>query len=153
MKSEGDDMKRFKEFLIMFVSFLVLWGLSVLGFVFTTSSSQFFGATYYLKLMFSPSMLVVYADSFFIMGLPALLLSGIFAFLIRNKKAAMGRKKYYTYLFLISLIAPVVITLILTRRFDFVNNTITSLQTGLVVIFLHWVFEWLCEKFKSRKRT
>ncbi len=145
-------MKRFKEFLIMFVSFLVLWGLSILGFILTTSSSQFFGTEYYLKLIFSSTMLVVYFNTFITMGIPALLLTGVFAFLIRNKRDTIGRKRYYTYLFLISLIAPVVIILILTRRFDFVNNTITSLQVGLFVVFLHWVFEWIAQKLKNRKK-
>ena len=98
-------------------------------------------------------MLVVYFNTFITMGIPALLLTGVFAILIRNKRDTIGRKRYYTYLFLISLIAPVVIILILTRRFDFVNNTITSLQVGLFVVFLHWVFEWIAEKFKNKKTT
>ena len=143
-------MKRFKEFLILFIPFLVLSILSVLWFVFNTSG-DFFGGAYLLKLMISPFLIIALFNTFVIAGVPALLLTSIFAILFRNKKSVVGRKKYFTYLFLISLIAPVVIILILTRTFDIVNNTIYSLQIGLLVVFIHWIIEWMIDKCKNGK--
>ncbi|MBQ3563571.1 MAG: hypothetical protein IJA21_03070 [Clostridia bacterium] len=145
-------MKRFKEFLIMFFPFLGLSILSVLWFVFNTSSGDFFGGAYFLKLLISPFLIIALFNTFVIAGAPALLLTSIFAILFRNKKSVVGRKKYFTYLFLISLIAPVVIILIFTRTFDFVNNTIYSLQIGILVVFIHWIIEWIIEKCKNRKK-
>ncbi len=142
-------MKRFKEFLIMFIPFLVLSILSVLWFAFNTSG-DFFGGAYLLKLMISPFLIIALLNTFVLSGVPSLLLTGVFAFLIRKKKSSIGRRKYYTYLFLISLIAPVVIILILTRTFDIVNNTIYSLQIGLLVVFIHWIIEWIIDKCKNR---
>ena len=145
-------MKRFKEFLIMFLSFLGLSILSVLWFVFNTSSGDFFSGAHLLKLMISPFLIIALFNTFVIAGVPALLLTSIFAILFRNKKSVVGRKKYFMYLFLISLIAPVVIILILTRTFDLVNNTIYSLQIGILVVFIHWIIEWIIEKCKNRKK-
>ena len=144
-------MKRFKEFLIMFIPFLVLSILSILWFVFNTSG-DFFGDAYLLKLMISPFLIIALFNTFVVAGVPALLLTSIFAILFRNKKSVVGRKKYFTCLFLISLIAPVVIILILTRTFDIVNNTIYSLQIGLLVVFIHWIIEWMIQKYKNRKK-
>ena len=144
-------MKRFKEFLTMFIPFLVLSILSVLWFVFNTSSGDFFSGGYLLKLMISPFLIIALFNTFVLAGVPSLLLTGVFACLFRNKKSVVGRKKYYTYLFLISLIAPIVIILVLTRTFDFVNNTIYSLQMGILVVFIHWIIEWIIKKLKNRK--
>lgn len=145
-------MKRFKEFLIMFIPFLVLCALSVLWFIFNTSSGDFFSGAYLLKLIISPYLLIALFNAFTLAGLPSLLLTGIFAFLIRKKKNSMGRKKYYTCLFLISLISPVVIVLVLTRTFDIVNNVIYSLQIGLIVVFIHWLVEWIAENHRNKKQ-
>jgi len=144
-------MKRFKEFLLMFFPFLGLSILSVLWFVLNTSSGGFFGGSHLLELMISPFLIIALFNTFVIAGVPSLLLTGVFAFVFRNKKIVVGRKKYYTYLFLISLIAPIVIILILTRIFDFINNTIYSLQIGILVVFIHWIIEWIIEKYKNRK--
>ncbi len=144
-------MKRFKEFLIMFIPFFALSILSVLWFVFNTSG-DFFGGAYLLKLMISPFLIIALFNTFVLTGVPSLLLTGVFAFLIRKKKSSIGRRKYYIYLFLISLIAPVAIILILTRTFDIVNNTIYSLQIGLLVVFIHWIIEWIVLKCKNKKK-
>lgn len=143
-------MKRFKEFLIMFIPFLALCILSVLWFVFNTSG-DFFSGAYLLKLMISPFLIIALFNTFVLAGIPSLFVTGIFAFLFRNKKRKIGRRKYYTYLFLISLVAPIVIILILTRIFDIVNNTIYSLQIGLIVVFIHWIIEWIVLKCKNKK--
>ena len=144
-------MKRCKEFLLMFFLFLSLSILSVLWFILNTSSGVFFGGAHLLKLMISPFLIIALFNTFVIAGVPSLLLTGVFAFVFRNKKSVLGRKKYYTYLFLISLIAPIVIILILAQTFDFINNTIYSLQIGILVVFIHWIIEWIIEKYKNRK--
>ena len=141
-------MKRFKEFFIMFIPFLVLSILSVLWFVFNTSGG-FFGGAYLLELLISPYLIIALFYTFITAGVPSLLLTGVFVFLMRKKKSSIGRRKYYTYLFLISLIPPAVIVLVLTRTFDIVNNTIYSLQIGLFVVFIYWVIEWIIEKCKN----
>ena len=97
----------------MFVPFLILSILSVLWFVFNTSDG-FFGGNELLKLIISPFLIVALFNSYIIPGIISLLLTSIFAILMRKRKTSIGRRKYYTYLFLISLIAPVVIILILT---------------------------------------
>ena len=146
-------MKRCKEFLLIFFPFLGLSILSVLWFVINTSSGGFFGGAYLLELMISPYLIIALFNTFVISGVPALFLTSIFAILFRNRKRVVGRKRYYTYLFLISLIAPVVIILILTRTFDWINNTIFSLQIGILVVFIHWITEWIIEKYRNRKNN
>ncbi len=135
----------------MFIPFLVLSILSILWFVFNTSSGDFFSGAYLLKLMISPFLIIVLFNTFALVGVPSLLLTGVFALLFRSKKSIVGRKRYYTYLFLIALIAPVVIILVFTRTFDFINNTIYSIQIGILVVFIHWIIEWIIEKYKNRK--
>lgn len=144
-------MKRFKEFMMIFIPFLGLSVLSILWFVFNTSGG-FFGGAYLFKLMMEPYFIIALFNTFIMEGVPSLLLTGIFAFLIRKKKSSMGRRKYYVCLFIVSLIAPTVIALILTRMFDVVNNTVYSLQIGLLVVFVHWVIEWIIEKCKNKKK-
>ena len=79
--------------------------------------------------------------------IPSLLLTGIFAFLIRKQKNDIRRREYYIYLFLISLVAPIIMLLISTGKYDFINHTIVIIQTGIVVVFIHWTIEWIAEKF------
>ena len=62
-----------------------------------------------------------------------------------------AEEKHYIYLFLISLIAPMIILLILTRKYDFINHTIFTFQTGIIVVFIHWVIEWIVEKIRKKK--
>ncbi|MBR4282455.1 MAG: hypothetical protein IKT35_01940, partial [Clostridia bacterium] len=71
-------------------------------------------------------------------------------FLIRKKKRNIGRRRYYIYLFIISLIAPVVILLILTGIFNVVSDIIYSLQIGLLVVFIHWLIECIVLKYKNK---
>lgn len=136
----------------MFVPFAALGILSVLWFVLNTSGG-FFGGTHLLKLLISPELLIALFNTFASAGIPALLLSGVYALAVRKKKSTIGRRKYYTYLFLISLVSPVVLILVLTGQFDLVNNTIYTLQIGLVVVFLHWVTEWIVVRSKNRKKA
>ena len=65
-------MKRFKEFLTMFIPFLVLSILSVLWFVFNTSSGDFFSGGYLLKLMISPFLIIALFNTFVLAGVPSL---------------------------------------------------------------------------------
>ena len=143
-------MKRFKEFLYLFIPYFLLTITQILLFV-LGDSGGFFGNSYLIKLIISPSLMIVLFNNFIMFGIPSLLLTGIFAFLIRNKKNDLGRRKYYIYLFLISLIAPIIILLISTGKYDFINHTILTTQTGILVVFIHWAIEWIVEKIRKKK--
>lgn len=78
-------MKKFKEFLCLFVPYFILTALQILLFV-LSDTGGFFGNSYLIKLLISPSLIIVLFNNFIMFGIPSLLLTGIFAFLIRNKK-------------------------------------------------------------------
>lgn len=143
-------MKKFKEFLCLFIPYFLLTILQILLFV-LNDTGGFFGNSYLIKLLISPSLIIVLFNNFIMFGIPSLLLTGIFAFLIRNKKNDLGRRKYYIYLFLISLMAPIIILLISTGKYDFINHTILTTQTGILVVFIHWAIEWIVEKIRKKK--
>jgi len=143
-------MKRFKEFLYLFVPYFILTALQILLFV-LSDTGGFFGNSYLIKLLISPSLIIILFNNFIMFGIPSLLLTGIFAFVIRKKNNDIGRRKYYIYLFLISLMAPIIILLISTGKYDFINHTIFTIQTGIIVVFIHWAIEWIAEKFKKKK--
>ena len=143
-------MKRFKEFLYLFVPYFILTALQILLFV-LSDTGGFFGNSYLIKLLISPSLIIVLFNNFIMFGIPSLLLTVVFSFLIKNKKNDIGRRKYYIYLFLISLMAPIIILLISTGKYDFINHTIFIIQTGITVVFIHWIIEWIAEKFKNKK--
>lgn len=143
-------MKRFKEFLYLFIPYFLLTITQILLFV-LGDSGGFFGNSHLIKLLISPALIITLFNSFIMFGIPSLLLTGIFAFVIRKKKNDISRRKYYIYLFLISLIAPIIILLILTGNYDFINHTIFIIQNGITVVFIHWVIEWIVEKIRKKK--
>ena len=122
-------MKKIKEFLMLLIPFAALSTLSVIWFAINTQ-----GGVRYLQLMF--------ADSFFIIALmhtfvPSIIISFVVSFI----KIKMTRKIYYIILFVLSLIPPVIYILVITRTFDIVNNTIFTLQIGIIVTFIFWLAE------------
>ena len=143
-------MKKFKEFLCLFVPYFILTALQILLFV-LSDTGGFFSNSYLIKLLISPSLIIVLFNNFIMFGIPSLMLTGIFAFVIRNKKNDISRIKYYIYLFVISLMAPIIILLISTGKYDFINHTIFIIQTGITVVFIHWVIEWIVEKIRKKK--
>ena len=143
-------MKKFKEFLCLFVPYFILTALQILLFV-LSDTGGFFGNSHLIKLLISPALIITLFNSFIMFGIPSLLLTGIFAFVIRKKKNDISRRKYYIYLFLISLIAPIIILLILTGNYDFINHTIFIIRNGITVVFIHWVIEWIVEKIRKKK--
>lgn len=143
-------MKRFKEFLYLFIPYFLLTITQILLFV-LGDSGGFFGNSHLIKLLISPALIITLFNSFIMFGIPSLLLTGIFAFVIRKKKNDISRRKYYIYLFLISLIAPIIILLILTGNYDFINHTIFIIRNGITVVFIHWVIEWIVEKIRKKK--
>lgn len=143
-------MKRFKEFLYLFIPYFLLTITQILLFV-LGDSGGFFGNSHLIKLLISPALIITLFNSFIMFGIPSLLLTGIFAFVIRKKKNDISRRKYYIYLFLISLIAPIIILLILTGNYDFINHTIFIIQNGITVVFIHWAIEWIVEKIRKKK--
>ena len=143
-------MKRFKEFLYLFIPYFLLTALQILLFV-LSDTGGFFGNSYLIKLLISPALIITLFNNFIMFGIPSLLLTGIFAFVIRKKKNDISRRKYYIYLFLISLVAPIIMLLISTGKYDFINHTIFIIQNGITVVFIHWVIEWIVEKIRKKK--
>ena len=143
-------MNKFKEFLCLFVPYFILTALQILLFV-LSDTGGFFGNSYLMKFLISPSLIIVLFNNFIMFSIPSLLLTGIFAFVIRKKKNDIGRRKYYIYLFVISLMVPIMILLILTGKYDFINHTIFIIQNGITVVFIHWVIEWIVEKIRKKK--
>lgn len=137
-------MKKFKEFLWFLIPFLCLSFISVIYFVLNTSN-----------------VAIMISDPFFIIALvytfvPSFILSFVVVFIYKiilrflSKKTVTGRKKHII-VFLVSLIAPVCLIIIMARTFDFVNNTIFTLQTGMIVTFVFWVIDIIKENLKKKK--
>ena len=85
-------MKRFKEFLYLFIPYFILTALQILLFV-LSDTGGFFGNSYLIRLLISPSLIIVLFNNFIMFGIPSLLLTGIFAFVIRKKKNDISRRK------------------------------------------------------------
>lgn len=141
-------MKKFKEFLWFLIPFLCLSFISVIYFVLNTSN----GAMYFRLMISDPFFIIALVNTF----VPSLILSFVVVFIYKiilrflSKKTVTGRKKHII-LFLVSLIAPICYIIIMTRTFDFVNNTIFTLQTGIIVTFVFWVIDIIKENLKKKK--
>ena len=141
-------MKKFKEFLWFLIPFLCLSFISVIYFVLNTSN----GAMYFRLMISDPFFIIALVNTF----VPSLILSFVVVFIYKiilrflSKKTPAGRKKHII-VFLVSLIAPICYIIIMTRTFDFVNNTIFTLQTGIIVTFVFWVIDIIKENLKKKK--
>ena len=141
-------MKKFKEFLWFLIPFLCLSFISVIYFVLNTSN----GPMYFRLMISDPFFIIALVNTF----VPSLILSFVVVFIYKiilrflNKKTVTGRKKHII-VFLVSLIAPICYIIIMTRTFDFVNNTIFTLQTGIIVTFVFWVIDIIKENLKKKK--
>ena len=141
-------MKKFKEFLWFLIPFLCLSFISVIHFVLNTSN----GAMYFRLMISDPFFIIALVNTF----VPSLILSFVVVFIYKiilrflSKKTLAGRKKHII-VFLVSLIAPICYIIIMTRTFDFVNNTIFTLQTGIIVTFVFWVIDIIKENLKKKK--
>ncbi len=141
-------MKKFKEFLWFLIPFLCLSFISVIYFVLNTSN----GAMYFRLMISDPFFIIALVNTF----VPSLILSfvvvSIYKIILRflSKKTVTGRKKHII-VFLVSLIAPICYIIIMTRTFDFVNNMIFTLQTGIIVTFIFWVIDIIKENLKKKK--
>ena len=141
-------IKKFKEFLWFLIPFLCLSFISVIYFVLNTST----GAMYFRLMISDPFFIIALVNTF----VPSLILSFVVVFIYKiilrflSKKTVTGRKKHII-VFLVSLIAPICYIIIMTRTFDFVNNTIFTLQTGIIVTFVFWVIDIIKENLKKKK--
>lgn len=141
-------MKKFKEFLWFLIPFLCLSFISVIYFVLNTSN----GAMYFRVMISDPFFIIALVNTF----VPSLILSFVVVFIYKiilrflSKKTVTSRKKHII-VFLVSLIAPICYIIIMTRTFDFVNNTIFTLQTGIIVTFVFWVIDIIKENLKKKK--
>ncbi len=144
-------MKKFKEFLTIFIPYCVLGIIAFCYFAFNIESFNV------LKIIESIITNVFIMIALFFTYVPAtvasLLLTVIYAFIIKRKKELMDRRKYYLFLVLVALIAPIVIMVfILKGTWDIFFKTICTLQIAITVVFIHWFVEWIGEKIKSRKK-
>ena len=141
-------IKKFKEFLWFLIPFLCLSFISVIYFVLNTSN----GAMYFRLMISDPFFIIALVNTF----VPSLILSFVVVFIYKiilrflSKKTVTGRKKHII-VFLVSLIAPICYIITMTRTFDFVNNTIFTLQTGIIVTFVFWVIDIIKENLKKKK--
>lgn len=141
-------IKKFKEFLWFLIPFLCLSFISVIYFVLNTSN----GAMYFRLMISDPFFIIALVNTF----VPSLILSFVVVFIYKiilrflSKKTVTSRKKHII-VFLVSLIAPICYIIIMTRTFDFVNNTIFTLQTGIIVTFVFWVIDIIKENLKKKK--
>ncbi|MBO5324289.1 MAG: hypothetical protein J6A88_09410 [Oscillospiraceae bacterium] len=140
-------MKRFKEFLLMFLSFVGLGILVVLYIGFNCASVDVLTALY--ETICNGFFIV----AFLYTAIPAMITSVgmtfVYTSFVRNKMSVWGRRKYYIYLYLMSLIMPVFFIIWI---FDLVMGAIFSLQIGILVVFIHWVAEWIREKRNSSRK-
>lgn len=151
-------MKKFKEFLIFLISFILLGGLLILTFVLQANSTDvvgFTGGIDYLKLMLGdPTFIFALINSYLPIVAVSIILCTIYKIIvyIAKDKLNITRKLNYIILFSISFITPVIYILALTKFFDFTNNLIFSLQVSTIVTFVFWLIELAHEKVKWRKR-
>lgn len=150
-------MKKFKEFLIFLISFILLGGLMILTFVLQANSTDVTGVmsgTDYLKLILGdPTFIFALINSYLPIVAVSIILCAIYKIIvyIAKDKLNISRKLNYIILFSISFITPIIYILALTNFFDFTNNLIFSLQVSTVVTFMFWLIELVYGKFKGRK--
>ena len=141
-------MKKFKEFLWFLIPFLCLSLVSVIYFISNTSN----GAMYFRLMISDPFFVIALVNTF----VPSFILSFIVVLIYKialrflSKKTVTSRKKQII-VFMISLIVSVCYIVIMTRTFDFVNNTIFALQTGIIVTCVFWVIDAIKEKLNKKK--
>ena len=151
-------MKKFKEFLIFLISFILLGGLMILTFFSQANSTDVTGimsGTNYLKLILGdPTFIFALINSYLPIVAVSIILCTIYKIIvyIAKDKLNITRKLNYIILFSISFITPVIYILALTKFFDFTNNLIFSLQVSTIVTFVFWLIELAHEKVKWRKR-
>lgn len=144
------SLKRFKEFLILFVLYFLSSVLQILLFISSNSQFEILGIKYIVSIL--PSLLIVSFNNFIEFLLPTLILTGIFYFFVKTKNNNMLRKRYYIYTFLISFIISIIILLILSGRLDFINDIIFAFKNGILVVFIHWLIEWISEKARTTNK-
>ncbi len=142
-------MKKVKEFLWFLIPFLSLGIASVISFILTTEYS----ADDFILMLSNPFSIITIIFSF----IPSVILSFvvviIYKILLKHLfKKSIEDKKKYIYIFLISLIAPVLYIVIMTRAFNIIDNTIFSLQVGIIVTFVFWVIDLIKEKVNKKKQ-
>ena len=138
-------MKKFKEFLIFLISFILLGGLMILTFFSQANSTDVTGimsGTDYLKLILGdPTFIFALINSYLPIVAVSIILCAIYKIIvyIAKDKLNISRKLNYIILFSISFITPIIYILALTKFFDFTNNLIFSLQVSTIVTFVFWL--------------
>ena len=134
----GDIMKKFKEILWFIIPFLSLSAITIIYFVLNVGNG-----VNYLKFMISdPIFIIALVNTFIPPVILSFALALVYKLVLRFvfKKTVKGRKLNFIILYMVSVIAPIVYIVIMKRgAFDLINNTIFTLQSGIIVTFIFWV--------------
>ncbi|MEE1077333.1 MAG: hypothetical protein UHY68_08765 [Acutalibacteraceae bacterium] len=143
-------MNKLKEFLYFLIPFLGLGFISVVYFILNTAN----GASDFKLILSDPFFIITLVSSFIPSIIISLVVVLIYKFSLRFLfKKVITNKKRYIYIFLISIIASILYILIMTKAFDIVNNTIFSLQVGIIVTFIFWTADLIKEKASKKKSS
>lgn len=143
-------MNKLKEFLYFLIPFLGLGFISVVYFILNTAN----GASDFKLILSDPFFIITLVSSFIPSIIISLVVVLIYKFSLRLLfKKVITNKKRYIYIFLISIIASILYILIMTKAFDIVNNTIFSLQVGIIVTFIFWTADLIKEKASKKKSS
>ena len=141
-------MKKLKEFLWFLIPFLCLSVISVVYFILTTE----YKVADFTAMLGNPFSIVTIIFSY----IPAVILPSIVVIIYKASmhfvfKKRIADNKKYIYFLLISAISTVLYLLIMTRTFDIIDNTIFSLQVGIIVTFIFWSIDLIKDKISKNK--
>lgn len=130
-------MKKIKELLMLLIPFIALSCVSIIYFALNAPNG-----VRYLKIMladpfFKIAIIHTFVPSLTISFTVCILYKVISFFL----KIRLRRKTKYIILFLIATLSSAIYILVITRGFDAVNNTVFTLQVGIIVTFIFWLAE------------
>lgn len=142
-------MNKLKEFLWFLIPFFCLGVISVLSFILTTEN----GASFLMSNFDDPFFIIIIIFSF----IPAVMLSFVDVIIYRVLlqcvfKKKLANKKIYIHTFLISVFTSVLLILIHSSSFNIIDNTIFSLQVGIIVTFVFWVIDLIREKVNKNNQ-
>ena len=141
-------MKRWKEFLWMFFPFLGLIGLELLYIGLSVSADVF---TVIYKMLNNGFFIIAFIGVVTVDLFMSLGLTFVYTSFVRKKMEVWGRGKYYLYLYLVALIMPLVLNVLIPWFFDPLLGTIYAMQSAIVVVFIHWIIDWIRGKCSSNK--
>lgn len=133
-------VKKLKELLWFVIPFLFLSGISIVFII--PVNNAFIGVSNYLRLLVNdPLFLKALRNTFILPIILSIIVCLMYKLVSTFIKIQLSRKTEYIILFLLSLVPPVIYTLILTHAFNIVHNTVHAFQVGIIVTFIFWLAE------------